>query len=134
MPLGSLGRRVLIATVVAVITAGASACVFDLDPPVTCESVAAEDCDRAVEMARPLLDAYWEQASEVLVHPGPCSRERSCPPRLARDAGWLTVELVSDQPEAAFVVIDRHTPEWTAECAVTVATATGAHGEACAQP
>ena len=123
------------AAVLAVVTVAAGACVFDLDPPVRCESVAAEDCDSALDMARPLLGAYWEQASEVLVHPGPCSFEGggSCPPRFATDARWLTVELVSDQPEAAFVVIDRRTGEWTPTCAVTVPDVDGAHREPCAE-
>src|SRR5688572_19613552 len=127
----SFRRRILVVALVAVLSGAASACVFDLDPPVSCGSVAAEDCDRAVEMARPLLAAYWEQASEVLVHPGPCSIERSCSPRFANDPSYITVDLRSDQPEQAFVVIDLHAAEWTAECALTVRTADGAHGEPC---
>ena len=130
---GLLGRRALVAAVLAVISATASACVFDLDPPVTCESVAAEECDRAVDMARPLLGAHWADASEVWVHPGSCSQSRGCSPRRATDLGFITVELESDQPEAVFVVIDRHNAEWTAMCSVTVPDANGAHGEACAE-
>ena len=111
----------------------ATACVFDMEPPVRCESVAAGDCDRAVEMARPLLTAYWEQASEVFVHPGVCQRAMTCSARQATLPDYITVELVSDQPEAAAVVIDRHAADWTARCRVIVPDANGAHGEACAE-
>ena len=137
MPTGSLGRRALVATVLHVVIAAASACVFD--PPVRCEEpLRADECDRAVEMAKPLLAAYWDQAIEVLVHINPCplNRHGSCPPRLAADPGWITVELESDPPPApaAHVVIDRHGAEWTARCGITVFTANGAHGEPCGAP
>jgi hypothetical protein len=101
-------------------------------PPVSCESLGAEECDRAERIARPLLDPYWEQANEVRVHPGSCSQSRGCSARRNTDPRFITVELVSESPNAAFVVIERHDGDWTARCSVTVATANGAHGEPCA--
>ena len=115
----------------AVIVAVASACVFDRDPLITCEDTATADCERAVEMARPLMRSYWDQAGEVHIHPGGCVRSRSCRASLAQDPGFMTVDLVSEQPEAASVVIDRHDTHWTATCYLTVPDANGAHGEPC---
>jgi hypothetical protein len=127
-----LGRRVLLAAILAGVTGTGTACAFG--PPVTCnDPIRADDCRRAVEMARPLMAAYWNQASEVLVLVGPCTLTRSCSPRRANDPGYLTVDLVTDQREAAVVVIDRRNAEWTATCAVTVRTADGAHGATCAE-
>ncbi|HET6744839.1 MAG TPA: hypothetical protein VFH90_03210 [Candidatus Limnocylindria bacterium] len=83
-------------------------------------------------MARPLLTAYWEQAREVYVHPGICQLAMICSARQASFPDFITVELVSDPPEAS-VVIDRHAAEWTATCRVIVPDANGAHGEQCAQ-
>jgi hypothetical protein len=127
----SLARRVAVTAFLVVVTGAASACVFDLDPQVNCQSVEADDCDRAVEMARPLLAAYWHEATEVLVHAGLCSRVMQCSQRQANHPDYLTVELVSERPENASVVIDR-SAEWTATCRLIVPDATGAHAEACA--
>jgi hypothetical protein len=94
----------------------------------------AEDCDRAVEMARPFLAAYWDEASEVLVHPGVCRLAmKGCSDRQATVPGYMTVELVSDQPESASMVIDRSRAEWSATCHLIVREADGAHGEPCAE-
>ena len=134
MPLPSLARRMLGAAVVAVVAGATSACVFDRDPPVRCDSIATEDCDRAVERARPLLAAYWEHASEVWVHPGVCTQAMECSPRQRTFPAFITVELVSDQPDSVSVVIDRQNAEWTAQCRLIVPDAEGAHGEACAAP
>lgn len=133
--LGSRGRSRFVAAVLVAISAVSSACALLPGPETTCqEPVAAEDCDRAVDMARPLLAGYWEQASEVLVHPGVCSLAMAgCSERQATFPGYLTVELLSDQPESASVVIDRHAPDWTATCRLIVPDAHGAHGEPCAQ-
>jgi hypothetical protein len=85
-------------------------------------------------MARPLLVAYWNQASEVLVHPGVCTLAmKGCSARQSRFPGYVTVELVSDQPESAYVVLDRESEEWTATCRLIVADEDGAHGERCAE-
>ena len=126
--------RTLGAALLLAITVVASACALLPGPEIRCdESVAAEDCDRAVETARPLLAAYWEQASEAFVHPGVCSLAMAgCSHRQATWPGYLTVELVSDQPESASVVIDHRTADWTATCRLIVPDATGAHGETCA--
>ena len=120
----------MLATVAAIVSA-ASAC--DRGPLLTCADVATDDCDRALEMAQPLLRSYWEQASEAYVHSGGCVGARGCPSTLAQDSGFITVDLVSDQPEAASVVIDRHNADWTATCVLTVRDANGAHGEPCAE-
>jgi hypothetical protein len=126
-------RRFVITLATALVTvAVASACVFDPGPPISCQSVSGDDCNRAVDLARPLMRSYWELASEVHVHPGRCSQYRHCPATLVNDQGFITVDLVSDQPETAFVVIDRRHAEWSAICAVTVRDANGAHGEPCA--
>jgi len=132
--LGSRGRSRFVAAVLVAISAVSSACALLPGPETTCqEPVAAEDCDRAVDMARPLLAAYWDEASEALVHPGTCAQPMECSARQATHPDFLTVELVSDQPESASVVIDRHAPVWTATCRLIVPDAHGAHGEPCAQ-
>lgn len=111
----------------------AAGCLFG--PMVTCHSVSAEDCDRAVEMARPLVAAYMDQANEILVHPGVCTRDMQCSARQANFPGFITVELLSEQPEAASVVIDMTGAEWTASCRLIVSDEDGnAHGEPCAAP
>ncbi|HEX6475009.1 MAG TPA: hypothetical protein VF114_07995 [Candidatus Limnocylindria bacterium] len=125
--------RLAVATAALVlVSVVGSACVFG--PTVTCGDVAQDDCDRAVEMAKPLLDAYWDQATEVLVHPGVCSLAMAgCSHRQATFPGFLTVELVPHHPSAASVVIDQHDPGWTASCRLIVADSNGAHGEPCAE-
>ena len=109
-----------------------SACSF-LGPGITCQSVDQDDCDRAVEMAKPMLDAFWNQASQVLVHPGSCTGSWPCSARQRNLPGVITVELVSDLPDEASVVIDRQTAEWTANCRLIVRDDNGAHGEPCAE-
>ena len=126
-----LTRRNLMSAVVVVIGLLGTACVFD--PPVTCQSVEQDDCDRAVAMARPMLGAYWDQATEVLVHPGVCSLAMPCSARQASLPGYHTVELVSDKPEAASVVIDSRSADWVATCRLIVPDDNGAHGEHCAE-
>jgi len=126
-------RRTIVAAVLVMISALCGGCALLPGPEVRCqESVSAEDCDRAVDMAHPLLAAYREQASEALVHPGTCAQPMECSARQATHPDFLTVELVSDQPESASVVIDRHAPVWTATCRLIVPDAHGAHGEPCA--
>jgi hypothetical protein len=120
----------LTAAALVLISTLGSACASD--PPVSCQSVPQDHCDRAVAMARPLLSAYWDQATEVLVHPGVCSLAMPCSARQANFPGYHTVELVSDQPEAASVVIDSRNPEWVATCRLIVPDEDGAHGEPCA--
>jgi hypothetical protein len=119
MPLASARRPVLALAVTALIVAVATGCVFDRGPLITCADVATDDCDQALEMARPLMHTYWEQASQVYVHAGGCVRSRICPATLAQDPGFITVDLVSDQPESASVVFDRRNAEWTARCFLT---------------
>lgn len=131
MPLASARRSGLALATMAVVIAVGSAC--DRGPQITCLDVASADCSRALDIARPLLRSYWEQASEVQVHPGGCSWYRHCLLTLAHDQGFITVDLVSDRPEMAFVVINRHNANWTASCALTVPDASGAHGESCAE-
>jgi len=109
-----------------------SACSF-MGPRVTCQSIDQDACDRAVELARPLLDAYWNQAIQVLVHPGGCTRSMVCSARQRSLPGVITVELVSDLPDEASVAIDRQTAEWTANCRLIVRDDNGAHGEPCAE-
>ena len=82
-------------------------------------------------MAHPLLAAYWDQASQALVHPGVCADPMECSERQATSPHALTVELVSDQPESASVVIDRSREDWIATCRLIVPDATGWHGEPC---
>ena len=129
-----LGMRTLVLTVLLGSIAAASACTLLPGPEITCQDpVAAEDCDRAVDLARPLLAAYWDRASEALVHLGVCADQMECSERQAKFPGYLTVELVSDQPEAASVVIDHRTGDWSVvTCRVIVPDAHGAHGERCA--
>jgi hypothetical protein len=100
---------------------------------ISCRSMEQDDCDRAVEIAKPLLDAYWDQASEVLVHPGICTRSMICSERQRNHSGAITVELVSDLPEDASVVIDRQAARWTARCRLIVPDDNGAHTEPCAE-
>jgi hypothetical protein len=121
-------RRHVLA-LVATVAVGTGACVFG--PTVTCQDVSDEVCDRAVEMAKPLVRSYWMTADEVLVHPGVCTRDMECSARQASFPGFVTVELSSDQPEAASVVIDMTEAEWTASCRLIVPDDSGAHGEAC---
>jgi hypothetical protein len=116
------------------IAVAASGCALLPGPEITCqEPVSAEDCDRAMEMARPLLAAYWDQATEVLVHPGVCTLEMECTERQATFPGYLTVELLSDLPDSASVVIGGRAADWTATCRLIVADTIGAHGEPCAE-
>lgn len=124
-------RGALAAVAVALLSLVGSACVFG--PPVTCRDVAQDECDRAVEMAKLLLVDYWDQATEVLVHPGICSGSMQCSQRQATHPGYVTVELVPRLPEEVSVVIDRQTAEWTATCRLIVPDADGAHGEPCAE-
>ena len=56
-----------------------------------------------------------------------------CSQRQATHPDYLTVELVSDLPDSASVVIDRQSTDWTAVCRLIVADANGAHGEPCAE-
>ena len=123
-------RQAALAAVLVLLSVVGSACVFG--PTVTCRDVSQDECDRAVEMARPLLDAYWNEANEVLVHPGICSLAMAgCSQRQGTFPGFLTVELIPHYPEAASVVIDHHDSEWTASCRLIVADADGAHGAPC---
>ena len=128
-----LGMRTLVVAVLVGSIAAASACTLLPGPEITCQDpIAAEDCDRAADLARPLLAAYWDKASEALVHlallRGPDGMLRAG----AKFPGYLTVELVSDQPEAASVVIDHRTADWSVvTCRVIVPDAHGAHGERC---
>jgi hypothetical protein len=108
-----------------------SACIFVRSPAVDCQAISAEDCRRAVEMARPLVSSFWENANRVSVHAGSCSQGMRCPPAVATDPGHVTVELISNDPEARFVVIDRRHAEWTAKCVVLVVSESGAHTAAC---
>ncbi|HKO32491.1 MAG TPA: hypothetical protein VJY85_01975 [Candidatus Limnocylindria bacterium] len=128
-------RRTIVAAVLVAISAALTGCALLPRPDITCqETVSAEDCDRAVEMARRLLAAYWDEASEVLVHPGVCRLDmKGCSERQATFRGYVTVELVSDQPESASVVIDGSNADWSATCLLSVPDAHGAHGERCAE-
>ena len=119
--------RTFVSPWLLVIAIAVSACSFLPGPQVTCdESVTAEDCDRAVDIARPLLAAYWDQAREALVHPGVCTLEMECSDRQATFPGYITVELVSDQPESASVTIDQRDTEWTATRRLIVPDENGA--------
>jgi hypothetical protein len=127
-------RLCTLAAIVLASSAVASACALLPGPEITChKAVATEECDRAVEMARPLLAAYWDKASEVLVHPGVCSRPMICSERQATHPDFLTIELMPALPGSASVVIDRHRADWTATCRLIVADENGAHGERCAE-
>ena len=83
-------------------------------------------------MARPLLAAYWDQATEVLVHPGICSYPMICSERQASHPDFLTIELLPELPESASVVIERQSARWTASCRLIVADEHGPHAERCA--
>lgn len=137
-PLQSIGRPILLATLLAVLIGAASACaIWPIpNPQITCDkSVTTEDCDRAVELARPLLSAYWGPATKWLVHAGICALSMSCPPPAARNPRYITVEPVAypSGSDPAFVTIDRHQGEWTAQCLVWVMSLSEAHTEPCAQ-
>jgi hypothetical protein len=108
-----------------------SACVFAPGPAVDCQSVSADDCDRAVEMARPLLSSHWGTSSRVIVHIGPCTQGISCPPTVALRKRFLTVELTPDERQVPYVVIDRQDTEWTATCFVFVYSGSEGHTQAC---
>jgi hypothetical protein len=108
-----------------------SGCVFVPSPAVDCQSLPAEDCRRAAEMARPLISSQWENARRVTVHFGPCSRGMSCPPSVAGNKRFLTVELTSDEPEMPYVVIDRQHSAWTASCVVLVQSGGEGHTKPC---
>jgi hypothetical protein len=133
MALASARQPVLVLATMAMLVALASACIFDRGPLITCESVATVDCARALDMAGPLMRSYWDQASEVQVHPGRCSRYRHCLLTAQEPEGFITVDLVSaDRSTMAFVVIDRRNADWTATCFRTVRDPNGgAHGESC---
>jgi hypothetical protein len=126
-------RRTIVAAILVAIIAVSTGCALLPGPEITCqEQVSAEDCDRAVDMARPLLVAYWDEASEALVHRGMCTRDMECSDRQRTFPDVLTVELVSAEADSASVVIDGRTADWTATCRLIVATANGAHSEHCA--
>jgi hypothetical protein len=122
-------RQAVMAATLILLGVVGSACVFG--PPVDCGPVAAEDCRRAIEMAQPLVREHWEQARKVVVRFGPCSLARHCQARFANDPRWITVDLPTDEPAWAFVVINRSGANWTAECALTVRDEHGSHGEPC---
>ena len=105
--------------------------MVDPGPPVDCQTVPAEDCRRAVEIARPLLGSDWDGASQVIVHIGACTRYMRCPLKVAMNQRFLTVELDLGGPKTPYVVIDRGSAEWTGICSVLVYTGDGAHTEAC---
>ena len=128
----AFGTFALAAALLALLGLVGGACAFG--PTVDCGSVPGQDCRRAIEMARPLTGAYWDQASEVVVRFGHCTLGRHCLARFADDPRWITVDLPTDEPDWAFVVIDRNGARWTAECALTVRDADGSHGEPCAEP
>ena len=107
-----------------------SACVADPGPPVDCGSVSAEDCRRAIEIARPLLGSDWDSASQVIVQIGACTRYMRCPPAVHLNQRYLTVELDLGA-KTPHVVIDRGNAEWTGLCSVLVRTGDGAHTEPC---
>jgi len=108
-----------------------SACMVDPGPPVDCQTVPAEDCRRAVEIARPLLGSDWDGASQVIVQIGACTRYMRCPPKVAMNQRFLTVELDTGESKTPYVVLDRGNAEWTASCNVLVSTGDGAHTEGC---
>ena len=122
-------RTVAVAASAAIL----SACVFLPGPQVDCQSVSADGCNRAIDMARPLLSSQWGNAGQVTVHPGSCARGMPCPQSVAVDQRFLTVELTSDAPTAPFVVIDHQGAVWTARCSVLVSSSSGAHTESCAR-
>ena len=111
---------------------GLSGCSFILGPPIDCQSISAEDCRHAVDMARPLLSLSWDQASQVLVHPGECAGFMRCLATAMPDERHITVELISDNHEPRVVFVDRQHAAWTATCLVFVASGNGGHTEACA--
>jgi hypothetical protein len=130
--IGSHGRWLLVGAVLAALSVAVMLTgLFAYSPPVDCQSVTADDCRRAIDMARPFISSHWGNASGVTVHPGPCSRGMKCPYELVTNKRFLTVELTSDKPETPFVVIDRQHAEWTASCRVLVYSGNEGHIELC---
>ena len=119
--IGSHGRWMLVAAGLVAVGGAAilSASLFAHSPPVDCQGVTAEDCRRAIDMARPFISSHWGNASAVTVRPGPCSRGMKCPYGVATNKRFLTVELTTHEL-APWVLIDRQGSEWTAHCLVFV--------------
>jgi hypothetical protein len=117
----AIGPRAIVAVllVVGCLAAIVAVRLLTAGPSVDCSAISADDCHRAVDLARPLLSAEWEKASQVTVHTGPCSRAMKCPASTVANPGFLTVEL-TDPGVTPFVVIDRRQGVWKAACRVMV--------------
>ena len=100
-------------------------------PDVFCV-LSADDCERAIAVARDLSPQPWSEVRTVQAHFGVCVFEMSCPIQAANDEDWISVELhMRDAADDAFITIDRGGGDWSANCQLWIRTANGAHTEPC---
>jgi hypothetical protein len=105
-------------------------CALRQDPPVECQEMAPADCQRAADISRSIAPDYWWAADSVLIHFGYCTRYMRCPPSAWTTKNSITVELITRDPDQAFVRIDLRA-NWDAQCIVLVHDPNGAHTVPC---